>query len=312
MGPITTLRIGSFGDAVRLLQQALNLAPTKLPRLTPDAQFGPKTHNRVTEFQSQQKVAPDGVVGPVTWGVLKPFLDQILGIIDNNTKPSTDDSALRQRIVDVATNSFNMWGWGESGSVTPDGSQRIAAARGFGPAVNGRRQRQGGVALATIYSMASAGGSNCLTISTEIETVYQQDPEKHPDRRTKLNQQDIGSWCGIFTAYCYRAAGFKITWDDVKHQRKQFFDIIPPNAEVLPGDIGVYHPLLNHHFLVIAPSKNSEHVYSIDGNLSNPAEKDISPWNSVLTKRFYLRSTLKAKAGRFLRPKFDAISFGSA
>jgi hypothetical protein len=45
-------------------------------------------------------------------------------------------------------------------------------------------------------------------------------------------------------------------------------------------------------------------VYSIDGNVANPAEATVSPWNSVIAKRFYLRNTLATKQGKFLRPKF--------
>ena len=40
----------AMGEAVLLLQRALNLGPTQLPRLAEDASFGPKTHGRVVEF----------------------------------------------------------------------------------------------------------------------------------------------------------------------------------------------------------------------------------------------------------------------
>ena len=50
-----------------------------------------------------------------------------------------------------------------------------------------------------------------------------------------------------------------------------------------------------------------ERVYSIDGNVGNPSEATVSPWNSVISKRFYLRTTLASRAGKFLRPKFDAM-----
>lgn len=305
-----TLRIGSFGEAVQLLQNALNLGPSKLPKLVPDSQFGPKTHNRVTEFQGQSQIQRDGVVGPVTWGELEPFIAQIVAMVDQNTQPTTDEETLRQRIVDIATASFETWGWGESGVVTPDGSQRIAAARGFGPSLGGKRARQGGVALATIYSMASAGGGNCLTIASDIEALYQQFPTdevKKKERRDTLNQRDIGSWCGIFTAYCYRASGLQVTWNLVKTQAPTHFEVLLSNVAVRKGDIGVYDPVTNHHFLVREDSAPGEHVYSIDGNVSNPSEATVSPWNSVISKRYYLRKTLAAKGGKFLRPKFSAM-----
>jgi peptidoglycan hydrolase-like protein with peptidoglycan-binding domain len=304
--PYPVLKVGAFGDAVLLLQRALNLGASQQPKLSEDKQFGPKTRNRVVEFQGQKKLAADGVVGPLTWAQLEPFIKQLMQVIDQVYNGSMDEAVLRKRIVDVAISSYETWGWGEK-PVTPDGSPRIAAARGFGPAIGGRRARQGGAALGIIYGMASAGGGNCLTISTQIEQVYQWSAKEHPERRSRLNQEDIGSWCGIFTTYCLRAAGLKVTWNDVKHQSKQYFDIVLPNAPVKKGDIGVYDPMLNHHFLVVEDSDTGQRVHSIDGNVGNPLETTVVPWNSVIAKRFYNRATLMNKAGRFLRPKFAAM-----
>ncbi len=304
--PYPVLKVGAFGDAVLLLQRALNLGASQQPKLSEDKQFGPKTRNRVVEFQGQKKLAADGVVGPLTWAQLEPFIKQLMQVIDQVYNGSMDEAVLRKRIVDVATSSYETWGWGEK-PVTPDGSPRIAAARGFGPAIGGRRARQGGAALGIIYGMASAGGGNCLTISTQIEQVYQWSAKEHPERRSRLNQEDIGSWCGIFTTYCLRAAGLKVTWNDVKHQSKQYFEIVLPNAPVKKGDIGVYDPMLNHHFLVVEDSDTGQRVHSIDGNVGNPLETTVVPWNSVIAKRFYNRATLMNKAGRFLRPKFAAM-----
>lgn len=304
--PYPVLKLGSFGEAVLLLQRALNLGASNLPKLTEDKQFGPKTRSRVVEFQGQKKLAADGVVGPLTWAQLEPFIKQIVQVIDQHFNGNMEEDKLRQRIVDVAFSSYETWGWGDK-PVTPDGSPRIAAARGFGPAVGKRRSRQGGAALGIIYGMASAGGGNCLTISTDIEQVYQWNSKDHPERRARLNQEDIGSWCGIFTTYCLRAAGLKVTWNDVKHQSKQYFDIILPNAPARKGDIGVYDPMLNHHFLVVEDSDIGQKIHSIDGNVGNPLETTVSPWNSVISKRSYTRATLMNKAGRFLRPKFNTM-----
>jgi len=135
--PYPVVRFGSMGEAVLLLQKALNLGPTQLSRLAEDASLGPKTHGRVVEFQGQKNAARDGVVGPVTWGELEPFVQQVLKMVDQNLGPSADEETQRQRIVDVAQASFENWGWGTAGAVTPDGSARIAAARGVGPWVNG-------------------------------------------------------------------------------------------------------------------------------------------------------------------------------
>jgi hypothetical protein len=146
-----------------------------------------------------------------------------------------------------------------------------------------------------------------MKISTEMETVYQQDPAKHPDRRSKINQRDIGSWCGIFATYCYRVSGLSITWDDVRSQSKDKFDKVPANARAQKGDIGVMDPMTNHHFIVRDDSEPGQRVYSIDGNVGNPREQDVTPWNSVISERFYLRTTLGTKNGIFLHPKFAAM-----
>jgi peptidoglycan hydrolase-like protein with peptidoglycan-binding domain len=309
--PYPVLSFGSMGEAVLILQKALNFAPTQLARLTEDASFGPKTHGRVLEFQGQKHTVRDGVVGPITWGELEPFVAQVLKMIDGNL-PSADEGAKRQRIVDVAEASFANWGWGATGAVTPDGSPRIAAARGVGPSIGGSRARQGGVMLAAIYAMAQAGGANCLTISSAMEAIYQQNPQDaagKEKRRSAINN-DIGSWCGIFATYCYRSAGLNVTWNDVKHQLPKYFDSIGPNVAVQKGDIGVFDPQINHHFVVVKDAAPGERVYSIDGNVGNPSESTVSPWNSVISKRFYLRTTLASKGGKFLRPKFGAMTKG--
>ncbi len=301
--PFPSLRLGSIGEPVRYLQQALNLAPSILPRLDTDAQFGSRTHNRVVEYQGQQKVSRDGVVGPITWGTLEPFLQQLLAIVDQQIKPA-EESAIRQRIVDAARAAFEVWGWGPKGKVLPDGSARIAAAQGFGPNLGGKRARQGGVALASIFSLAAAGGSKCLTIAPHIESLYQTEG---PNKTDILNIEDIPSWCGIFATYCYRVAGLPVTWADVSNQNAEYFDKLDSNAEVQPGDIGVYDKKTNHHFVVVQHCLPGKHVYSIDGNVGNPDENVVSPWNSVISTRFYLRTTLRNRSGIFLRPKFAAI-----
>jgi hypothetical protein len=261
------------------------------------------------EFQGQNNLAKDGIVGPLTWEAIEPLLQAIDDVIDQIILTPADEEAQRNNIVAAAEGAFEAFGWGEKGPVKPDGSARIAAAQGFGPYLGGRRARQGGASLASVYLAAGvATASKCPLITKEIEGVYQKTKEQLPKRRDILNQQDIGSWCGIFATYCYRLAGLHLSWDDVKTQSPKYFDKLKAHVEVKRGDIGVYHPELNHHFLVIKDAAIGERVYSIDGNVGNPDENVVVPWNSVIAKRFYLRSTLGSKAGMFLRPKFAAIA----
>ena len=64
-----TLQSPSTADDVRFLQTSLNASPpTALPVLTLDGEFGPDLDARVREYQGNNALFVDGVVGPITWG----------------------------------------------------------------------------------------------------------------------------------------------------------------------------------------------------------------------------------------------------
>ena len=66
-----TLILGSTGQDVILLQTTLNdRPPTALPLLLVDGSFGSVTLQRVKEFQGNNELFVDGMVGLVTWGKL--------------------------------------------------------------------------------------------------------------------------------------------------------------------------------------------------------------------------------------------------
>lgn len=71
------LKMGVVNEAVRQVQAGLNLLPTALARLKIDGIFGIRTHGRVVEFQRGNRLAPDGVVGPVTISLLEQLLRAI-------------------------------------------------------------------------------------------------------------------------------------------------------------------------------------------------------------------------------------------
>lgn len=66
----TTLRNGSRGFEVVVLQVQLNTKIKPLPKLKVDGSFGPKTQAAVIAFQKQARLSPDGVVGPITHAAL--------------------------------------------------------------------------------------------------------------------------------------------------------------------------------------------------------------------------------------------------
>lgn len=57
--PGTPLRLGSTGDAVKLVQTVVGA--------TPDGNYGAVTERRVRDWQARNGLFADGVVGPVTW-----------------------------------------------------------------------------------------------------------------------------------------------------------------------------------------------------------------------------------------------------
>jgi peptidoglycan hydrolase-like protein with peptidoglycan-binding domain len=60
---LPTLRRGSKGAEVKIVQQKLGLLPV-------DGSFGPATEAGVKNFQARNGLTPDGVVGPKTWAAL--------------------------------------------------------------------------------------------------------------------------------------------------------------------------------------------------------------------------------------------------
>lgn len=57
------LKLGSEGPAVTYLQKSFGFKPT--------GKFGPKTHDAVVALQKKGKLKADGIVGPLTWKLVK-------------------------------------------------------------------------------------------------------------------------------------------------------------------------------------------------------------------------------------------------
>ena len=68
---MTYLSFGSKGENVRKLQTALNRAGSNL---TIDGNFGCKTRQAVCNFQEDNGLKVDGIVGDDTWNALAPYL----------------------------------------------------------------------------------------------------------------------------------------------------------------------------------------------------------------------------------------------
>lgn len=66
-----TVRRGSTGNAVREAQCLLQYWGFDIGPTGVDGSFGPRTEAAVRDIQATCGIAVDGVVGPVTWGVLR-------------------------------------------------------------------------------------------------------------------------------------------------------------------------------------------------------------------------------------------------
>ena len=66
--PSDNVKKGDSGDGVRQIQQALKAAGFKV---SVDGDFGNQTDAAVRQFQKQNKLKVDGIVGKVTWGKLQ-------------------------------------------------------------------------------------------------------------------------------------------------------------------------------------------------------------------------------------------------
>jgi len=65
-----TVRYGSRGSTVRIMQQKLTAKGYSLPRYGCDGIFGSETRSAVMAFQRNNGLTVDGICGPYTWGKL--------------------------------------------------------------------------------------------------------------------------------------------------------------------------------------------------------------------------------------------------
>ncbi len=77
------LRIGSKGENVRVLQQKLINKGYSVGVAGADGDFGQGTYNAVIQFQVDNGLSADGIVGPSTWSALNGYSDW------NSTVPGT-------------------------------------------------------------------------------------------------------------------------------------------------------------------------------------------------------------------------------
>jgi peptidoglycan hydrolase-like protein with peptidoglycan-binding domain len=93
---------GSSADT-RLVQEKLNSFPSALPKLAEDGIFGPKTRARTMEFQTQNGLVADGIVGSRTRAALG--MSGAPSTPTAPTKPSAPSSGGGAQVVSAVTSA---------------------------------------------------------------------------------------------------------------------------------------------------------------------------------------------------------------
>ena len=296
-----TVRFGSTGEVVRLLQNAVNLAPSVFPKLVPDGIFGIKTDGKVREFQGRKNLAKDGIVGPLTWDMLKPLIDEFEKFISKIVPPQVE-AAARKSIVDHALMQYNTFSW--KGNVSP-ANPRIAGKICCSPAT---RMRQGGLHISTIFAIAGANPQKCLTLSKDAQDMYNRTGAWAPPRpvytASERNNVDIVSWCGIFATFVYKLAGLKFSGWPLQYYpfgKPREGDELQVVTTPQRGDIGIVDPLggNNHHFIIV--DFDGSTITSVDGNAGTYME---------IIKKTYTMNEIKNRNGYFLSPIWDRVGVG--
>ncbi|MEM7312971.1 MAG: membrane dipeptidase, partial [Planctomycetota bacterium] len=93
------LAIGAAGKLVQALQRTLNARSKPSPRLAVDGDFGPATQAAVKAFQTQNKLAANGIVGKETWDALGPLLGEDAvpapEVVNSEPQPKADEDSLK-------------------------------------------------------------------------------------------------------------------------------------------------------------------------------------------------------------------------
>jgi hypothetical protein len=309
-----TLAFGARGPAVVVLQTALNKAMPASPPLVPDGAFGPATRSRVIEFQRSRGLTPDGIVGPKTWAALggaavggppAPPGFPPPPVPPGQSLPATPPpgpaappagGGSGARIAAWALKEYQNFGWFGNTSLSPI-NPRIAGKRCSDPTT---RKRQGGEHLREIFSLAGVSSADrCLTLSTKAEAMYARSYTA-----SERNNIDIVSWCGIFSLYCAKQAGLRLSnwplkWSIGKPKPTDEWRLRGPSEAPEPGDIGIIHPMKeNHHFVITSVAGSS--ISSIDGNSGMLME---------ITQKTngYTAQQVRGSGGGFLTPIWERV-----
>ncbi len=240
-----TLRYGSTGNEVTQLQQGLNLLPSKLAALKPDGVYGTKTTSRVREFQSTNKLTPDGITGPLTWKLFSDLLAKLQqgGLPVGPSPTAAAANMLRPIVLTIAQQHFGMVDFQQLHNGRPKGLDFLIEMFRF----------------AANVTLTDHNFKDPKTQAWSAEPWI-----SNPNEQRK-------SWCGVFCVYCYRKAGLNASWNLAagKPVGPLRLNTFSQNfvANIRPADIGCVASK-NHHFLIESVDGKGPvpSLTTIDGN----------------------------------------------
>ena len=80
---MVTVRLGSKGEDVKILQKYLGL--------NPDGSFGPNTDKKVKEWQKSKGLVADGIIGPKSWAIILNDQNKSTAVVSNNTTNTSNE-----------------------------------------------------------------------------------------------------------------------------------------------------------------------------------------------------------------------------
>jgi len=88
MAVLPTIKLGSTGSFVKLLQMDLNGLALNYNNFAIDGVFDAKTNDAVKNFQDRFEINPNGIVGPVTWKLLTDNVKAVQKLLNNRGYPT--------------------------------------------------------------------------------------------------------------------------------------------------------------------------------------------------------------------------------
>ncbi len=266
----TTVAIGSVGTFVNELQRFLNELHSDLVRLKADGIFGPKTRERVMEFQSQNQLVEDGVVGPITWERLYELMVK-LGM--DLTDKTFGNNLGRQAVVAIAnaeaSAQLNVVAAKQSGGPDPQNPKKLF--------------RKGYQHLLKYFRISAPkqGAQN--------QTYFNEDVIRYLTTVGKL--EPMAHWCGIFALWAIKTAMMPVgIWKMGQGiSSVTGFKQIAAKAAA-SGDVGYVHSPFEHHF-IIKKVYQDEHskwwASTIEGNSSPNSNFSFKERELSSIDRFY-------------------------